>query len=127
MPQVRICCYTLSAGGMNASRAINDLLVCSADPALGTLRLDRLCHDEPSNEYATAYAMEGMAEDELDILDVEEAILNGQVIRTAKGDPRGAKYVVEGTAVDRKTPVGVVGRFTETGRYLIVTVYEITT
>ena len=40
-------------------------------------------------------------------------------------DPRGMKYVVEGIAADRKTPVGVVGRFTEGNRYLIITVYEI--
>lgn len=74
----------------------------------------------------TAHAMEEMAEDNLDILDVEQAILNGQVIRTKKDDPRGTKYVVEGTAIDQQTPVGIVGRFTSTGRYLIVTVYEIT-
>ncbi len=68
-----------------------------------------------------------MAEDNLDIVDVEEAIFNGQVSRTEKKDPRGTKYVVEGKAVDQKTPVGVVGRFTGTGRYLIVTAYEVTT
>lgn len=70
--------------------------------------------------------MEEMAEDNLDILDVEQATLNGQIIRTEKDDPRGTKYVVEGTAMDQQTPVGVVGRFTSTGRYLMVTVYEIT-
>ncbi len=75
----------------------------------------------------TAHATEEMAEDNLDIVDVEEAIFNGQVSRTEKKDPRGTKYVVEGRAVDQKTPVGVVGRFTGTGRYLIVTVYEVTT
>ncbi len=66
-------------------------------------------------------------EDNLDILDVEEAMLNGQVSRTEKKDRRGIKYVVEGKAVDQKTQVGVVGRFTGRGRYLIITVYEVTT
>jgi uncharacterized protein DUF4258 len=74
----------------------------------------------------TAHAMEEMAEDNLDILDVEHAMLNGQITRTEKDDPRRTKYVVEGTAANQQTPVGVVGRFTSTGRYLIITIYQIT-
>jgi hypothetical protein len=70
--------------------------------------------------------MEEMAEDFLTILDVEEAVLNGQVLRVEKDDPRGSKYVVVGTALDRQTPVGVVGRFVSSGQYLIITVYEVT-
>lgn len=74
----------------------------------------------------TAHAMEEMAEDLLTILDIEEAVLSGRIIRAEKDDPRGTKYVVAGTALDRQTPVGVVGRFLGNGRYLIITVYEIT-
>lgn len=74
----------------------------------------------------SAHAMEEMAEDLLTILDVEEAILSGQVIQVEKDDPRGTKYVIVGTALDQQTPVGVVGRFASTGRYLIITVYEVT-
>ncbi len=74
----------------------------------------------------SAHAMEEMAEDLLTILDVEEAVLSGQVIRVEKDDPRGAKYIVVGTALDQQTPVGVVGRFASTGNYLIITVYEVT-
>ena len=74
----------------------------------------------------TAHATEEMAEDNLDIFDVEEAIFNGEIARTDKDDPRGTKYIVEGKAVDQETPVGVVGRFTGTGWYLIITVYEVT-
>jgi len=44
----------------------------------------------------SAHAMEEMAEDKLNILDVEEAVLNGRIARTEKDDPRGTKYVVEG-------------------------------
>ncbi len=73
----------------------------------------------------TAHATEEMAEDNLDILDVEHAILTGDVARIEKDDPRGTKYVVEGVAVDGQTTVGVVGRFTSSGRYLIITIYEI--
>jgi len=73
----------------------------------------------------TAHATEEMAEDLITILDVEEAVLNGHIIRVEKDDPRGPKYVVAGTALDQQTPVGVVGRFLSNGRYLIITVYEI--
>lgn len=74
----------------------------------------------------SAHAIAEMAEDMLTILDVEEAILSGQVIRVEKDDPRGTKYVVVGTALDQQILVGVVGRFASSGRYLIVTVYEVT-
>jgi len=74
----------------------------------------------------TAHAVEEMAEDQLDLVDVETAILNGRVVRVQKHDPRGRRYTVHGIGVDGITPVGTVGRFTETGRYLILTVYEVT-
>ena len=72
------------------------------------------------------HAMEEMAEDGLNILDVEQAFLHGRMARIEKDDPRGTKYVIEGIGVDRLTPIGVVGRFTADDRYLINTVYEIT-
>ena len=79
---------------------------------------------------AQYYAVTGLhwinAEDFRTILDVEEALLNGQVIRIEKDDPRGTKYIVVGTALDQQTPVGIVGRFASNGRYLIITVYEVT-
>jgi hypothetical protein len=74
----------------------------------------------------SAHAMEEMAEDFLTLLDVEEAVFSGQMIRVEKDDPRGTKYVIVGTAIDQQTPVGVVGRFTSNGCYLIITVYEVT-
>jgi hypothetical protein len=73
----------------------------------------------------TVHAIEEMAEDDLDILDVEQAVLNGQVVRREKDDPRGTKYVIEGLATDGETSVGVVGRFQGSERYLIITLYEI--
>lgn len=73
----------------------------------------------------TVHAMEEMAEDDLDVLDIEHAILTGHVARMERDDPRGIKHVVEGDAADGVTLVGVVGRFTDQGRYLVITVYEI--
>ncbi len=83
--------------------------------------LIRLRHYEMS-----AHATEEMAEDNLDIFDVEQAVLNGAITKIEQDDPRGTKYVIEGTAVDQLTPVGVVGRFLGDERYLIITVYEVT-
>jgi len=67
-----------------------------------------------------------MAEDALDIVDVETAIFNGRLVKTERDDPRGTRYTVHGVGADGLTPVGTAGRFTGTGRYLIITVYEIT-
>jgi hypothetical protein len=67
-----------------------------------------------------------MAEDQLDLVDVETAILNGRVVRVQRNDPCGRRYTIYGLGADGITPVGTVGRFTETGRYLILTVFEVT-
>ncbi len=67
-----------------------------------------------------------MAEDMLDITDIERTVLNGRIVRIERDDPRGMKYVIQGIATDHVTPVEVVGRFTSNGRYLIITVYEVT-
>jgi len=74
----------------------------------------------------SAHATEEMAEDLLDIRDVEHPILTGRVVRIRRDDPRGNKYVLKGTAMDGATLVGVVGRFLGADRYLIVTVYKVT-
>lgn len=39
----------------------------------------------------TVHAAEEMAEDGLDILDIEQAVLTGQIVRSEKDDPRGTK------------------------------------
>lgn len=77
-----------------------------------------------TGNYDTTYhAVEEMAEDELGILDVESAVLNGKITKRQRDDPRGIKYVIEGVGRDGSTPIGVVGRFKETGIFLIITVY----
>jgi len=73
----------------------------------------------------TRHAIDEMAEDGLGIFDVERAILDGEITKIETDDPRGPRYTIIGLAEDQKTVVGVVGRFTETGIYLIITVYEI--
>lgn len=89
-------------------------------------RIDRIRKKIGFHQYdMSAHAMEEMSEDKLDITDIEGAILNGRITKIEKDDPRGTKYVLEGIATDQSTPVGVVGRFTSTGRFLIITVYAI--
>jgi Domain of unknown function (DUF4258) len=73
----------------------------------------------------TVHAIEEMAEDDLDFLDIEQAVLSGQVVRRHKHDPRGTKYTIEGLAVDGERVVGIVGRFHATDRFLIITVYDV--
>ncbi len=74
----------------------------------------------------THHAVEEMTEDNLDIFDIENTVLVGDIVRREKDDPRGIKYVMHGVGLDGTTPIGVVGRFMETGVFLIITVYEIT-
>ena len=88
--------------------------------------IDRIRQKILLSEYdLTVHAFEEMAEDDLDVFDIEEAILNGTIVRTHKRDPRGTKYTIEGLALDGLTAVGVVGRFHATDRFLIITVYDV--
>ena len=73
----------------------------------------------------TIHAIEEMAEDDLDVLDIEQAVLTGQVVRRNTRDPRGTKYTIEGLATDGKRVVGVVGRFHAGDRFLVITVYDV--
>ncbi len=89
--------------------------------------LERIRYAILSGEYdLTRHAIDEMAEDGLGIFDVESAVLDGEITKTETDDPRGPRYTIIGLAEDRKTEVGVVGRFTETGIYLIITVYGVT-
>jgi hypothetical protein len=48
----------------------------------------------------SAHAMEEMAEELLDIVDIEHAFLHGRITRVERDDPRGTKYIIEGVAAD---------------------------
>lgn len=64
-------------------------------------RLERIKEKIRLRQYdMSAHAMDEMAEDDLDIEDVEWAIRNGQLIRTEKDDPRGTKYVISNSQFD---------------------------
>ncbi len=73
----------------------------------------------------TEHATDEMNEDRLDVLDIESAILTGQIEQTLTNDPRGTLYVMQGRATDQATPVGVVVKFVKEDYLLVLTVYEV--
>jgi hypothetical protein len=72
------------------------------------------------------HAYEEMDADYLTVFDVENALLSGKITKTVRDDKPGPRYTIKGFAEDNKTEVAVVGRFGNTGVYIIITVYEIT-
>jgi hypothetical protein len=73
----------------------------------------------------THHSVEEMAEDDLDIFDIEHSIFNGKIIKREKDDPRGTKYIIQGYGIDNVTKIRVVGRFKVEDNFLILTVYKI--
>ncbi|MBI2932744.1 MAG: DUF4258 domain-containing protein [Planctomycetes bacterium] len=74
----------------------------------------------------TDHAQEEALEDDLHRVDIEAAILNGELARVEQHQ-WGTRYVIIGLATDLKRPVGVVFQFNPAGRSgMIITVYEVT-
>lgn len=70
----------------------------------------------------TRHAYLEMEDDQLVWDDVKQGLFNGKVSRK-EVNLRGTKYVVVGQS--RGQEIGVVGRFAENSRFLIITVYKI--
>ena len=88
--------------------------------------LERIRNAILDGKYAlTEHAYDEMDDDNLDVLDVESAILTGDIDQVLTHDPRGTRYVVIGKATDQATRVGVVTRFVEHDQLLVITVYEV--
>jgi hypothetical protein len=49
----------------------------------------------------TEHAFDELDDDNLDVLDVEAAILTGQIDQVLTKDPRGARFVVMGKGTDQ--------------------------
>jgi hypothetical protein len=73
----------------------------------------------------TIHALVEMTKDDLDIFDIEHAILIGRLSRTHWDERGRVCYTVNGFEADEMSAVGIVGRFTESGRFLIITVYRV--
>jgi hypothetical protein len=93
---------------------------------MGSRELERIRSAILDGRYTlTEHAYDEMGEDNLDVLDVESAVLTGDIDQILTADPRGSRYVVIGEATDQTTSIGVVARFVEHDQLLIITVYEI--
>jgi hypothetical protein len=73
-------------------------------------------------EFAIPHFFEEMANDDLQLVDIETAILNGKVRRRFTRDPRGARYEVVGSATDGRQ-VAIICRMKDTGKLLFITTY----
>ena len=74
--------------------------------------------------YLSAHAEDEMLDDGLERLDVENAILTGEIEKNMTEDVRGTRYRIEGMAKDGRK-IHVVCRFKEDGNLIIITVYEL--
>jgi hypothetical protein len=70
--------------------------------------------------YLTEHAFEEAVADLFDIYDVEQGILSGRIRRTW---PHEGTYEIVGRALDGR-PIGVVCRFTKSGKVRVITIYE---
>lgn len=75
-------------------------------------------------EFAIPHFFEEMADDDMDMLDVESVVLNGRIRRRFTRDLRGARYEVVGPATDGRQ-VAVICRIKETGKLLLITTYAL--
>ena len=75
-------------------------------------------------EFTIPHFFEEMADDDLQWVDIETAMLNGKVRRRFTRDPRGARYEVVGSATDGRQ-VAIVCRIKDTGKLLFITTYVV--
>lgn len=73
----------------------------------------------------TVHALEEMDEDDLDEMDVQFAILQGNIGSELTDDPRGIRFVIRGTTRESDRQMEVVCRFLPSGLLRIITVYQI--
>ena len=76
------------------------------------------------HEFTIPHFFEEMANDDLQLVDIETAILNGKVRRRFTRDPRGARYEVVGSAADGRQ-VAIICRIKDTGKLLLITTYVV--
>lgn len=73
----------------------------------------------------TRHAHQERVIDELLVVDIQTAVLTGQITRVHRGDPRGVRYTVVGTGTDGEAPAGVVVRFAGRERCRVLTVFRV--
>jgi len=73
-------------------------------------------------EFTIPHFFEEMANDDLQLVDIETVILNGKVRRRFTRDPRGTRYEVVGPSTDGRQ-VAIICRLKETRKLLFITTY----
>jgi len=74
--------------------------------------------------YLSSHAEEEMNDDNLERIDIENAILKGKIQKRLTRDPRGPRYRLEGPTLDGSL-VHVVCRLDENDDLRIITVYAL--
>ncbi len=71
----------------------------------------------------SGHALEEMDDDQLLESEVYEIIMRGMVVAKLTDDPRGTRFVIRGSTVEKEAEV--VCRFLPTGKLRIITAYAI--
>ena len=74
--------------------------------------------------YLSSHAEEEMLDDDLDRIDIENAILKGYIEKRMTQDIRGTRYRLEGPALDGRL-IHVLCRFKENANMILITVYAL--
>jgi hypothetical protein len=74
--------------------------------------------------YISWHAEEEMMDDNLERVDVVNAVLKGRIERKLTHDIRGTRYRIEGPAKDGRM-IHVICRFKEDSNLVIITAYEL--
>ncbi len=75
--------------------------------------------------YISSHAEEEMANDLFERIDMENAILKGEIEKKMTHDERGTRYRIEGPARDGRR-MHVICRFRDDSNLVIITVYVLT-
>ena len=74
--------------------------------------------------YLSSHAEEEMLDDNLERIDIENAILKGSIERKMTQDIRGTRYRLEGPALDGRL-IHVLCRLKENANMILITVYAL--
>jgi len=74
--------------------------------------------------YLSSHAEEEMLDDDLDRIDIENAILKGYIEKRMTQDIRGTRYRLEGPALDGRL-IHLLCRFKENANMILTTVYAL--
>jgi hypothetical protein len=75
-------------------------------------------------EITIPHFFEEMADDNLTLDDIENAITKGQVRKKFTRDPRGTRYEIVGPTINNRE-IAVICRIKSTGKLLLITTYQV--